>query len=630
MNLRSFSVPLFSSSEKPPRYERNGEGRRLLSWSFLGLSLGVVFGLLLTSQTRRIFLSEVATLLPPRNPITRFVDSGITLREVPDAMEQFANARQLPTGRYDTAKNAPLFPQEIELMRIAALYPNRADVQANFLSAMTEFRVRLDSAQLKALEKPQVSVTPLPLPPTLREAIRNSIKNGERSEPRNGFFPLVSAFVEITQNRDVEGFSAIHRAALCSEWNSHTGEQSQGELEAIQRRHGMVSPHEVLTHGANRYYSGFYFSSTVARIIRTHAGRYEAAGQIKEGFALRMNLVTMGLKMANPKSESALSSSPRIFLIMALTTPAGKEWVAKKNSPTYLRKSDTHSGIKEYHDFLKAKGFSQESQIVKQLFQHPLLPSDYSQVGQDLDGLYNNIDIAVLQGAGMLTLAGICVALGFFGCASLFLHRGRFGDYRLPRLTPSLSRGIALGVLLITLSLMGIYFSEVPVVMALLIGALTGFLLLLPHLTRSNPEMAQMFRVAGKLMATCTGIFVFCIGICVSVSLWTDYAPNSVNSELLETSQNVTVIASRIVPLPEIAVMTGCVLGLSALLFLVCSIYAKTKRQPMASGGLLHFQAMGVPVIALALLGYAASVIYTTERFKQSETVIQNALSQRG
>ena len=620
MNLRSFSLPPFSSSEKPPRYVRKGEGRRRLSWSFLGLALGVVFGLLLTSQTRHVMLSEAATLLPPGNPITRLVDSGVSIRAVPDAMEQFANARRLPTGRYDTAKNAPLFPQEIELVRIAALYPNHADVQAGFLSAMTEFRVRTDSLRVPAPEKPFVAPARIPLDPTLLRAINHSLENGENSEPHNGFFPLMKALVELTQHRYNEGFVAIHRAALCSEWNSHTNEQSQGELEAIQRRKGMVTPYELLMYGKNHYYSGSYRSSMVVSIIRAHAGRYEATGRVKEGFALRMNLVAIGLKMAYSASEAATASSPRTFLLMALTQPAGKEWVARKNSPSENWKSTMLARIGDYTDFLQAKGFAREQRIVEDLTRTQPLSTDYDRMFDGMDGF----EALMLHGVGVVTLAGLFLVLLVVGGTSLSLHQRRFGDYRLPPITPFLTGGIWLGILLCSFSLLAICFSETPILISFLIAALTGFVLFLPLLTRSNPDLTQMLRVAGKIVASCAGIFVLCLGLFFVISLW------SGNAEFIPVDENVTMMTVNVVPLPAIAVATGVIMGFFALLFLFCSIYARIKRQPMASGGLLHFQAIGVPFVSLVLLGYATSVVYTAERYERSGKMMQTVLSTKG
>ncbi|MBC7526160.1 MAG: hypothetical protein H7308_01280 [Chthonomonadaceae bacterium] len=636
MNLRSFPPPLFSPSEKPLRYGRKGEGRRRLSWSFLGLALGAVFGLLLTSQTRRVMLGEVAILLPPGNPITRLVDSGVPLKSAPDAMELIAQAKKLPTGSFNTKTDAPLFPQETELIALSSRYPDRADVQAGFLRAMTSFRLRVAPVATKHSTtpgKPDNSTPLLAVPPSLVKAMRSAIKNGERVEPDNGYFALESALIELTQPDYEAAFTEVHRAAFCSVWNDHADKESLGEVQSLQRNQGMISPSSRMLLESNQFYSNSFLLSQVASAVRTHAANYELAGNVKAGFDLRINLVSIGIKMANSKDNLAFSLTPKSFLTIGLTKPEGKSRPQKNKTTQQEVKEPIESRVLFYADYLKAKGFSQESRTVKKLLEHPLLTSEYSNAPQGWDGFSDSLTIAALQGAGMLTLAGICVALGFFGCASLFLHRKRFGDYRLPLLTPFLLGGIALGVLLVSLSLMGICLSETPGMMTFLAGALTGFLLFLPRLTRSNANMSQLFQVAGRFMAAGAGVFVLCIGIYVSVSLWTgsgSYASNSVDYEMMDTSQNVTVTVLRIVPLPAIALTTGCILGFFVLLFLFCSIYARTKRQPMASGGLLHFQAMGVPVLALALLGYAGSVIYTAEQIERSKQEIKPFLDQRG
>ncbi len=593
---------------KPVRYRRRGEARRRLQWSLFGLGLGTVLGLLLVAQTRRIVLGEAASLLPPRSPLTRFVDSGVKRTQEPDAMEKVAHALMLESGKYGDRSEREPFPQELELLALSERYPQRGDVQAAVLNEMNGFR-------LSSLQKKPGLPAPV-LHPQLEAGFRRAAERGEIAEPDNGFFPLMKAALDFALGSESEGLQAVHRAALCSRWDAHKAERIEGQLAFRLREQGMVTPGEALLFRSDLLYTGVYSWHQVGEAVQKRAVAFESSGKYREGYAVRMNLVRITVNMDRSENDLSASFAPHILFLRGLTQPRPKT-ALQPNRPVNpasrnLREVDR---IGDYCELLARHGLTRESQVVRRLKGNRLALDNAFALGEAVEGY---VGVLIPWGAGLLMAALLAVMGMVFGAVSLRLHRTRFEGYRLPTLTPCTAGGLWVGLALSSLSLLGIYESEVPEMIFLLQGGASLAALGFARLLRSNREAASLLGAAGKVLGLTFGLLLFCSAICFSLNGW------QLSSYLISGNAN------SVFSVHTAAALAGAVLGFFALLFLVCSVYAAAKRQPMGSGGLLHFGALGLSLIALVLLGYTGTVIRTAQRVQQNEMTLDLLIARRG
>ena len=618
----------FLNLATPIRYERKGESRRRRSWQGFGLVLGIALALLFSTPTRDLVFGEAAALLPPRNPLALFVTPSVKLSQEPDAMEAVADALSLPAIRYSDLPDVPLSKQEQKLIALSRSYPDRADVQAAFFVNTMPTRLRADRPDImkgaKATPADLQKSVLHPLNPEYREAAHEAIERGIRLEPDNGFFRLMAAQYAFSLKQDAEAFRAVGESAQCKLWNAHTSEAVKGKLASTQLRFGMVIPAQRLYILEEAYYPGVYEFTQAGGLMRSIASEREKAGDAKSGYAIRMNLLSIGLKIYGSQNDLSYSLLPFSFVTRAFSRPADKKATEQDQYGRFVNLTGDHPVVLQYEAFLKANGMTKEASSLSQYRRTPpLFPKPMNEDIYDV-----SLKVMVSWGIGVAMLTAFLITLTLYGVLAYREHRNRFADYRLPKLTPEQIGGIWLGIFVIGIGLVSAYdFTEFGF---LGFGMIVCLIFAGAFCAKTQPESsaASVVKTAGNLFALALSVFALIYGAVSSLAVYSamDFTGTSVVDNL---SDDANVVVHRITSLGVTAGVTGVVLGFFALVFVGCAIWAKIKRQPMTSGGLLHFRAVGVPLIALMLLGYIGSVLHTETLIRTSETQIQTLLRTR-
>lgn len=295
------------------------------------------------------YLEEVAKRLPDDYLLqvgraTAFVEEG-GVRAVPTAAEQSGEERG------DLSDHSL-----IRLTRVAHSFPISAGAQAHLVRYLMVDRVRILREELTP------PLVPHTLPPRYTDVKLTlwALKNGERLDPDNAFWPAMRAITDFAAGHDQLALDALEQAANKSRWQSYLYEEVLGQWRLYSVAYGdhgavqQIGPLSLIA------FPHLQQMRHMAEMARWEADRASARGDIARAIHIRYYVRKLGRLLCDSATWAyeALFGTDLVLISASDSNPAFQE-------TTISSVAEWKRQASKYLAFLKANNKLAESTVLE-------------------------------------------------------------------------------------------------------------------------------------------------------------------------------------------------------------------------------------------------------------------------
>jgi len=451
--------------------------------------------------------------------------------------------------------------------------------------------------------------------PSVVNEMKQAALRGQQRDPDNAFFPMMLAFCYYGEYHDEEGDKQVLLAGRCSSYDDYARNEIRGGQKALEYAYVEPNMMQRMATVATLLYPQYGQLRTVGRIATYRAMKFEIAGDIHRGVALRMAVLRCGSVMRKQSPVFIGSQVGMGISYLAASRPGGSqitERVVPLSTPflaaRQLEKENRAKHYSRFQAYLGEKGFERESQMV--YLEFLAYEKTRSIIQQGASGSFNAIMLPP-----MLSWAASSLGLAVTAVLTLLWLVATW----LSRLT-----GIRDGRSLPT-----------ALVSALLISALMSLSISL-HFGRSNAKVLlftallclPVVWLAGRrtpvrlfIRRSAAGTLVCTIFLYLAASGVRSYPPAIQFYQLFEAGGR---------PIMVFAFLTILTLAVPGLVLLVLSVRNLIRRRPAASGVVMDYKAVGPYLICVMVFMYAVGVTVTARNEAKSKEMLFNMLQHEG
>ena len=163
------------------------------------------------------------------------------------------------------------------------------------------------------------------------EAALADARQGGALDSQNGFFPAMEAVTLYGLKRDSEAERALHRAALCANFDDGTRTELTGVRELRRLARGPQLGITEIAQAAATLFPHYSLLRALARLATVHAIEHEKSGDIAGGLALRRDMLAVAEKLRDQSSSHMGTLVGTAMVSISLTRPGGAPSVTTKS-----------------------------------------------------------------------------------------------------------------------------------------------------------------------------------------------------------------------------------------------------------------------------------------------------------
>ncbi|WP_395095159.1 hypothetical protein [Armatimonas sp.] len=416
------------------------------------------------------------------------------------------------------------------------------------------------------------------------EAALADARQGAALDSQNGFFPTMEAVTLYGLKRDSEAEIALHRAALCPNFDDGTRTEVTGVRELRRLARGPQLGITEIAQAAATLFPHYSLLRALARLATVHAVEHEKSGDITGGLALRRDTLAVAEKLRDQSSSHIGTLVGTAMVSISLTRPGGAPSVTTKSLGLPPECGEDCSE-KEREANEKKRSALRHVAHLRQWREFALAHPAASEF------------IAHLEQSQTLREKD----------RSLYFQATDRSIYGMPRITAQLARHLVSVNLLVTLVIIGVLGGLCALATRFLTSdsverQALGWILILTFCYLLLP--LALWRVRRARLALCfTPLVLLALGLWLEAGLapWLSFA--GLIQGLSSGEEALTDLTS---PLLIWLFSTGMVLLLPALWLAALALISVVRRVSATRGLVIGAARTAVPVAALLFLAYAA------------------------
>lgn len=217
------------------------------------------------------------------------------------------------------------------LLPLRAHFDNKPELHAHILRYLTQADLKLhrdEGGLLRKVRPSEKKGNPSKERPSTPAGIALALESstrGEALDPKNGFFPMMSAIALMESHRDTEALDALHRAAACPNWDDYAGQEPRANWTLTEAAHGRSNGLRRVVIAAAVLFPHYAGLRELARVSTALAMEKESAGDREAGFTIRQDVMRVGATMRTESRVVIGSLVGAAITSIASSRPDGAE-----------------------------------------------------------------------------------------------------------------------------------------------------------------------------------------------------------------------------------------------------------------------------------------------------------------